>query len=797
MHAASWFRSPPFLLAFRAIGLLLSLPIAGLASAQEFTLRQQLGAVASGEGAPDGLFGWDVAVDGDIAVACDVRIDGSPARVRTYRRNGEAWQRLPDHDLVLDGDSGCRLAFADDTLILSAYRSAAPSRGYLSILHFDEGGWTTEYAISSSSAYYDAVATSGSHAVAGEPLYDGPGGDGQGRVRALSRDSGGHWSAQSLTAPTPQANAYFGTAVAIVSGAIAVSAPAMDILDGGTLRADAGAAYVYELTIDTWNLAASLTEPTGTIGAGHRFGSAVAIGGLDSGTPDRLLVSAPSDAASNHHGVVYGFRRGTSTWEPALSFSLSGGPVDDRYGCTLAVDGPWVVVGVCSSASAGANAGAVSIIKFDDGFTSILASALRTDPAAAPDDYFGQRVGIDRDGPTVIVGNLQADLYGNENQGVVVIGHANDGTPPMLARAIDLGQGLTNADAGAVAVDGNAMLIGAYGEATGSQHYRGAAYVYRRGSDGQYAFEARLLAPDGLAGDSFGFSVALRGDVALIGAIGRGLGGVEAAGAVYVFHRAAGSWSLEAVLLPDTPEDNTSFGLSLAFDGTTAMIGERREHVGVYARSAQGAWTRVQDLDRSGYESIALSGDRAALGNPAAGAGGNTAGEVALYERVGGTWQLDDVISGAAAGQEFGDEVSLDGDLLAVASNGEHMPALLYRRGGNGWLPDGVLLPDDLGARERCHHVAVRDERVAIGCWDHPADSGDSAVYVYARSAGTWQLEQKLLPPGGEPYEAFGYSVAWQGGYLYAGSLGRTIDFHSQGAVYVFVGDSIFGDGFE
>ncbi|HEU4664098.1 MAG TPA: FG-GAP repeat protein [Dokdonella sp.] len=797
MRVASRFHSRSFARAFALVLSLASFAAGGQAAAAEFVLREQLSAVASGEGAPGGLFGWDVAVDGDLAVACDVRLDGSPARVRTYRRSGESWQRLPAHDIALDGDSGCRLALAEGTLILSAYRAATPSRGYLRVLRFGEGGWTTEYASSSSSAYYDVVATSGDIAVAGEPLHDGAG-DARGRARALRRAPDGTWSIQTLDPPSPQDGAYFGSAVAIVAGTIVVGAPGVDVVDGGTLRADAGAAYVFESILSTWNLAASLTEPAGEVGAGFRFGSAVAIGGLDPATADRLLVASPSSADANHRGVVRGYRRGASTWEPALSFSLGSGTIDDRYGCTLAMDGAWVVVGVCASASAGANAGAVRVLRFDDAFETIVASTERTDPAAAADDQFGLRVGIERDGPTVIVGNLRATLYGNEQQGVVVIGHgSNDGDVPALARSIELGQGLTGAQAGAVAVDGDALLIGAYGESVGSQHGRGAAYVYRRAADGSHAFEARLLAPDGLADDAFGFSVALHGDVALVGAVGRDLAGVEAAGAVYAFHRTAGSWVLEAVLTPDAPIDDTAMGLDVAFDGSIALIGERRSRVGVYERSSAGAWTRIQDIERNGYESIAMSGDVAALGNPAAGANDSTAGEVALYRRSGGVWQLENVIPGAGVGQQFGDEVSLDGDRLAVASNGEHVPVLMYRHGDNGWLPDGVLLPDDIGARERCHHVAVRGERVALGCWDHPADSGESAVYVYARDAGAWSFTQKLAAPGGMPYEAFGYSLAWQGSLLYAGALSRAIDFNGQGAVYEFAGDALFRSGFE
>lgn len=778
------------------LAALLALVVSGIATAQDFTLRQQLGAIASGEGAANGLFGWDVAVDGDLAVACDVRLDGSPARVRTWRRSGQAWQRLPMHDVVLSGDSGCRLALAEGTLAITQYRSIAPSRGYVHIFSWTEQGWEQEYGVSSTVDYYDAIATSGNIVVAGVPLYDGTGDNG-GRVRVWRRDGSGNWSSESISLSTPQDGAFFGQSVAIVSGAIVVGAPGMDVDAGGTLREDAGAAYVYELTIDTWNLAATLTESDGEIGANHRFGTAVAISGLDPGTPDRLLVSSPSNEAAAHAGIVRAYTRGAGTWNEAFSFDQSGSPTDDQFGCSLAMDGAWAVVGICTNGSVAENAGAVRILRFNDEFDGVANWALRTDPDGVANDYLGVRAGIDRDGPVTIVGQSQADLYGNPNQGVVLTSVGTAGDIPALTRSLDLGQGLTDAGAAAVAVDADVLVVGAYNEAVGSQRGRGAAYVFRRGGGGQYQFEQRVLAPDGLAGDAFGFSVAVRGDVMLVGAIGRGLAGVESAGAVYAFRRSAGQWALEKVLTPVSAGDGTSMGLSLAFDGSTAFIGERRQHVGVYARDAGGNWTLAQDLDHDGGDSIALSGELVALGHSAAQVGGDYVGQVALYRRAAGLWQLDDVLSGAAGDQQFGTEVGLHGDLLAAASNAEHVPVLLYRRVGNEWLPEGSLLPDDLPLTTRCHHVAAAGDRVAFGCWDDPGTSGDSWVYVYAKGDAGWSFVQRIEPPGAQPHAAHGYSLAWQGNLLFAGALGMTIDFDGQGAVYVYAGDRLFRDGFE
>ncbi|MEO8010808.1 MAG: hypothetical protein ABI650_04105, partial [Dokdonella sp.] len=769
-----------------------------MAFANEFTLTQRLSAVASGEGAPDGLFGWDVGVEADLAVACDVRLDGSPARIRTFARNGAQWQRLPAQDIVLPGDSGCRLSLEQGTLVVSGYRSTAPSRGYLRIYARVADGWDQEYALSFPNVSFDAVATSGNIAVVGEPLYAGAAGQNEGRIRILRRAGNGDWSSQFLTSAQPEVGALFGASVAIVSGAIAVGAPRKSRLRNGTSTARAGATFVYELTQNTWNLAATLDEVGANIGTDHRFGAAVAISGADTGTPDRLLISSPSNQSTGRVGIVRSYRRISGTWTAGFTVAMPTPSSTDQFGCTLALDGDWAVIGTCASSTAAAQAGAVQIARFSSNFDSLLQLTQRVDPLAATNDFLGSRIGIDREGPTVIVGNLQADLYGNENQGVVLVGRSQSGEVPSLVRAMDLGQGLTNAYAGAVAVDADTAVIGAYQETVGSQSARGAAYVYRRSLSGQYALEARLLAPDGLTGDSFGFSVAVRGDVILVGAVGRGQAGIEAAGAVYVFRRTGSAWALEALLTPAAPAANNSMGLSLAFDGSTALIGERRDHVAVYQRTSAGAWSVVQSIFDRGDGSLALSGDFAALGFPDAQINGAFVGKAAIYRRAAGLWTLDDTFTGSVDGQGFGDEVSLDGNLLAVSNRAYQTPALLYRRSGNGWLPEDGLLPADLSATTRCHHVAVSGDLAAIGCWDQPAAVLDGFVYVFEKTPSGWTQIQKINSPVTQTFDSFGYSVAWLGSNtLFAGALGHTIDFSGQGAVYVYAADRIFRNGFD
>ncbi|MEO6688246.1 MAG: hypothetical protein ABIS07_01325 [Dokdonella sp.] len=446
------------------------------------------------------------------------------------------------------------------------------------------------------------------------------------------------------------------------------------------------------------------------------------------------------------------------------------------------------MIGLCNSSAGAPNGGAVQLVKFSSGFTSVVSQTLRSDPLAAENEYVGSRVAVDRVGPTIMVGNPIATINGNEAQGVVLFG---PGSPFALTRTLWLDQGLTNATFGWFAVDGDTLLVGAPGEDVGAQQNRGAVYEYHRIANGGYVFQSRILAPDGMAGDAFGQQLTLKGDVALISSFGRKLAGVESAGAVYAFHRNSGVWSLEAQLLPVAPSYETMFGIGTAFDGSTALIGDRKGKTLVYERSSVGSWTPMQTIDHRGFPVI-LSGDTAIIGDAWA---NNDIGEVAIYSRSGGTWQANGVLPGTNTMQGFGVSASLAGNLLAVASNAVQTPVQLYRRTPNGWLPEASLLPNDVTSNTYCGHVAMSVHELATGC---RAADGIGAVYIFEKVAGAWTQRQKVLSLDPQENASFGYSVGFgPSGTLIVGAPWYDYEFLAQGALYTFAGDRLFDDGFE
>ena len=119
-----------------------------------------------------------------------------------------------------------------------------------------------------------------------------------------------------------------------------------------------------------------------------------------------------------------------------------------------------------------------------------------------------------------------------------------------------------------VAIHGNTVMIGATGAGTG-----GAVYVLRTSDGGAtYAQVAKLTASDAASGDNFGRSVAIDGGTVVVGASHYDNGGL---GAVYVFLTTDGgaTYGQVAKLTANDGATDESFGNSVAIDGDIFLIG--------------------------------------------------------------------------------------------------------------------------------------------------------------------------------------------------------------------------------
>jgi hypothetical protein len=322
----------------------------------------------------------------------------------------------------------------------------------------------------------------------------------------------------------------------------------------------------------------------------------------------------------------------------------------------------------------------------------------------------------------------------------------------------------------AVALAGDTAFIGAPQE-DDIEANAGAVHLFFRdqGGPGAWGEEKRLTAPDGRRVDYFGQALSVAGDTALVGAPGDS-SAVPGGGAAYVFVRDQGgpqNWGETAKIRPADPRDAARFGTSVALDGDVAVVGAPADGVPgalygaayVFRRSGgpSGSWQEVKkltafdpvDWDGFGY-SVAVSGDLAIVGAPSKHEAGVELGAAYLFGRDQGgpdQWGLIKKISAAdgASGDGFGSSVSISGDHILIGApyvRAGDVPAYMigsvyvYGRdfqGGAAWGLMGKVSPPDTGEFAQFGmSTALSANFFAVGA-PHTPSGGQQrgAVYIY------------------------------------------------------------------
>ena len=331
-----------------------------------------------------------------------------------------------------------------------------------------------------------------------------------------------------------------------------------------------------------------------------------------------------------------------------------------------------------------------------------------------------------------------------------------------------------------VAVSGDVAVVGAtLGEdgIPGS----GSAYVYR--FDGStWVEEAELTASDAPGSTSFpwfGGSVAIDGDVAVIGAMDD-----NAVGAAYVFRFDGNAWVEEDKLTPPVPETDARFGYDVAVSGPVIVVGAYRTDVSSLSDAGRAfvyrfngsTWDADDTLTASdagaqdyfGW-SVSVSGDVAIVGaSNATNEYGSAAGAAYIFEDGPGGWT--EVIrllpAGSAAGDAFGYSVSISGDLALIgAQNADPLgpdsgEAYAYRLHSGDWVLEEILVGgtsgDQFGAS-----VAVGDNLAVVGAWaDSVSGVGSGSAFVFRFEGVNWTPEAWLTASDGSSSDGFGYPVA-------------------------------------
>jgi hypothetical protein len=189
---------------------------------------------------------------------------------------------------------------------------------------------------------------------------------------------------------------------------------------------------------------------------------------------------------------------------------------------------------------------------------------------------FGESVSIS--GETVVVGApFRDDLCPHDffcDSGAVYVFRYNGSTWVQDAKLFPFEPTAYERFGNAVHYNGETIMIGPNWAGPVSGHPV-TVYVFRH-NNGLWVQEGALMASDATFEDGFGFSFSISGETALIGAAGKDDAGRDS-GTAYLFKHDQGEWVEAAKLTASDAAANALFGVAVALDGETALVGATRD----------------------------------------------------------------------------------------------------------------------------------------------------------------------------------------------------------------------------
>jgi hypothetical protein len=290
-----------------------------------------------------------------------------------------------------------------------------------------------------------------------------------------------------------------------------------------------------------------------------------------------LIVGAPSHerASTGDGGYDFGAAlifqlQNDGSWQETQKLQPSELKSNDKFGTSVAINGEWAIVGAPYSDVFKSDGGAAYIFKLENKQWN-LKQRLDHSQWNNNSDLFGWSVAID--GEWAIVGAYLGDAPNATDAGAAYIFHLENGEwkPKDKLQPSELKS--YDQFGWSVAINGEWAIVGANKADSGSVSDTGAAYVFHL-ENGAWKQKQKLQFSNFKSSDYFGYSVAINGEWALVGAYyADSLAGVSDTGAVYVFRLENEVWEEKQKLQPPDLRASDYFGVSIAIKGNRAVVG--------------------------------------------------------------------------------------------------------------------------------------------------------------------------------------------------------------------------------
>ncbi len=365
------------------------------------------------------------------------------------------------------------------------------------------------------------------------------------------------------------------------------------------------------------------------------FGISVSLDG------DTAVIGAPNyPFQPTGPGSAYVFNRDKQgAWTEHTRLVACDALCGDGFGHDVAMDGDTIIVGAPADDGSELSSGAAYIYTRNGADNWIQQTKL----VVFEPEVGALGVSVALDGDTAVIGATSGpgrvfvfirDQYGNWSQQAMLIAEVETATLFGFE----------------VAVQGDTIIVGTPFFHTDNEPFIGAAFVFTRDETGAWSQQAQLMDPDPQpSANLFGYSVAIDGDTAVIGALTFTLD------RAYIFTRdEQGDWSVQQILDPDLPGSD-NFGASADIQCDTLVVGATHDgpdgSAYVYTRDRAGVWSQQLKLfqsDGGGNDNfgtaVALDAETILVGARADDDNGNASGSAYLFDAAGPgmcPWDLD------------------------------------------------------------------------------------------------------------------------------------------------------------
>lgn len=284
---------------------------------------------------------------------------------------------------------------------------------------------------------------------------------------------------------------------------------------------------------------------------------------------DTALVAAyRDDTVATDAGSAYVFTRNGPTWSQQAKLMADDASAFDFLAINLDLQGDTAVLGAHQDDNErGANAGAAYVYARSGSAWGQQAKLTASD--GNPEDYFGV---VAMSGETLVVGARFHDVGGNPNAGAVYVYVRDAATWTQQVKLTAHDPSAGDNFGTTLAMDGDLLAVAAPAD----DNQRGSVYVFRR-SGSVWTLEAKLTAPDRLPGDRFGDSVSVSAGQIVVGASRADVAGLADAGSAYLFKKVGASWLPGIKMVAPIPLSDARFGNSVWLDEGTLAVSAYHE----------------------------------------------------------------------------------------------------------------------------------------------------------------------------------------------------------------------------